>query len=362
MGNTVTSAITSCHKLVSNEMHTEVLMDESHQGYGGNTQVLEEAPKLGLRIFSNPCMESADGGALCARFLNIGGEVMATEIEKVKGWDALRSRVERSTKERAGVLYNRGPNATQTNAPAKLQWPEGYRFNTPRKFWRCKIISQDSQGGFQEHLCMIVVATAPEDRTQANVEVDLKDSQDVASYAARFNKQLTKLYGDNAGIPGVKVCAPVGCEVIKSSSSQFAQAGESIAIIPYPFAEVKKFLFDGSEDFLEVPQAFFHHAAWLSSSHEFICDLQGIEDDENNIILVDPCVIRAPKATVGNLLSTLTPGMSQKENVPHMAADIGSDRFDALHPRCSQLCKTFDPHRRSANAKRACGMNISCGV
>lgn len=211
---------------------------------------------------------------------------------------------------------------------------------------------------------MLVIANAPEERTQANIELDLKDSQDVASYASRFNKQLCSLFGDHGGVPGVRVCAPVGCEVIKSSSPQFASPGECITIIPYPFPDIKKFLFDGSEDFLEVPQAFFHHAAWLSSSHEFICDLQGIEDDDGNVVLIDPCVIRAPKATVGDLLSTLAPGKSQKENVSPESADVsGSDRFEALHPRCSQLCKAFDPHRRSASCRRHCGLNIiSCGV
>lgn len=208
---------------------------------------------------------------------------------------------------------------------------------------------------------MLVIANNPEDRTQENVESDLKDSADVASYASRFNKQLRKLFGENEGVPGVRVCAPVGCEVIKSSSQQFAQPGECIQIIPYPFPDIKKFLFDGSEDFLEIPQAFFHHAAWLSSSNEFICDLQGIEDEDSNVVLVDPCVIRATKPGVGDLLSTLAPS-AQKENVPQNAADISSERFDALHPRCSQLCKAFDPHRRSACGKRHCGLNISCGL
>lgn len=210
---------------------------------------------------------------------------------------------------------------------------------------------------------MLVVATSPADRTHENVEIDLKDSADVASYASRFNHQLQNIFGESGGaVPGVMVCGAVGCEIIKSSSSQFASPGEAIMIIPWPFPEIKKFMFDGSEDFLEVPQAFFHHAAWLSNSHEFVCDLQGIEDDDNNVILVDPCVIRAAKPTVGNLLSTLATSMSQKEkeNVPqHVSADISTDRFDALHPRCSQLCKAFDPHRRSA-VKRHCGLHIGC--
>jgi len=335
------------------ETHTELIQGEDA------VMPIEEAPKLGLRVFSNPCGDS-DGGSLCARFLNLGNEVIACEFEKVKGWDALRARYERSAKERAGVLYTKGPTATQTTAQPKMQWPEGYRFNTPRRFWRAKVISQDVQGGFQEHSCMIVVSNSPEDRSQENVQMDLKDSADVASYACRFNQQLNTMAGEQGGVPAVKVCAPVGCEVIKSSNPQFASPGEYITVIPYPFNDIKKFLFDGSEDFLEVPQAFFHHASWLSSSRELICDIQGIEDEDGNVVLIDPCVVRAPQATVGDLLTTLV--ANQKENIPQVpSADISSDRFDALHPRCSQLCKAFDPYRRSCGGKmKNCGLNITC--
>ena len=71
-------------------------------------------------------MADADGGALCARFLGLGGEVIATELEKVPGWDPLRARFERSAKERAGVLYTKGPSATQTGMVPKHQFPDGY--------------------------------------------------------------------------------------------------------------------------------------------------------------------------------------------------------------------------------------------
>lgn len=361
MGQTVSSAVSSCQKIVGNEKQLELINHPEETIMQSIMQPVHQEPaKLGLRIFADPCAES-ENGALCAQFLQNGLEIIATEFEKVKGWDPLRARFERSAMERAGVLYTN--HASQTNVGPKHQWPQGYRFNTPRRFWRCKAICQDGQGGFQEHVCMVIIADAPEDRTHANIEADLKDAADVASYCSRFNKQLRKQFGENGGVPGVLVCAPVGCEVIKCCDQQFASPGEAITIIPYPFAEIKKFLFDGSEDFLEVPQAFFHHAAWLSNCNEFVCDLQGVEDDDGNVILVDPCVVRTPKATVGDLLSTLAPSIAGKENVPQVASDTSSsERFDALHPRCSQLCKVFDPHRRSACGKRHCGLNISCGV
>lgn len=377
MGVQASTAFASCHKIMNNDVHNYETAAEFHAAHGEDLHnpmrsaaacpvPPEDSPKLGVRIFANPCVDS-DGGALCARFLTAGSEILVGELQQIKGWDCLRARFERSAKERAGIQHTQAPLQSHSAQP-RMQWPEGYRFNTTRRFWRAKVRCQDGRGGFEEHLCMLIVADRPEDRTHANVEKDLKDSADVASYATRFNQQLRKIFGENGGnVPGVRVCGAVGCEIIKSSSMQFASPGEALTIIPYPFPDVKKFLLDGSEDFLEVPQAFFHHAAWLSGSHEIVCDLQGIEDDDSNIILVDPVVIRAPKATVGNLLTamatTVVQNHADKENHPEaqVAGDVSAARFDALHPRCSQLCKVFDPHRRSA-CKRACGLNISCGV
>jgi len=318
---------------------------------------VEESPKLGLRIFSTPCAKF-EGGALNAQFLgSVGNEFIASGFEKVHGWGCMSARWERSANERTGVLHS----STRSSMPARMQWPQEYRFTAPRHVWRCNIVSQDRAGGVQHHSCMLIIASIPSDRSQAKVELDLKDSVDVAYYASQFNEHLHKACGESDSVPGIRVCAPVGCQVIKSSSEDFATAGQAVIIIPCPFPELRKFVFDGSEDFLEMPQAFFHHAAWLSGSNEFVCDLQGIEDDDNNIILIDPCVLRAPKVTVGNLLSTVAPNATQKENMTQLAPVISPERFDTLHPRCSQLCKAFDPHRRSAYAKRHCGLDVVCG-
>jgi hypothetical protein len=362
MGQVVSNALADCHKSPANEPDTEFArrgMAPEDAAHDTAAMPIVELPKLGLRVFADPCQElMEEDGAICAPFLTLGKEVIATELEKVKGWDALRARFERSAKERAGVRYSQEKGAT-----AKLQWPEGYRFTAARRFWRAKIISQDDHGMPQESICMLVVANAPEDRTIDNVELDLQDSADTARYCARYNQQLKRCFGESNGVPGVRVCAPVGCEVIKSNNTQFASSGEAVTILPYPFPEVKKFVFDGSEDFLEIPQAFFHHAVWLSGGRENVCDIQGIEDDDSNVLLIDPCIIRTAKPTVTDLLSTIAAGGQSNGKIggPEVEGPSG-ERFDMLHPRCSQLCKVFDPNRRSAARGRHCGLNIACGL
>jgi hypothetical protein len=365
MGQVVSNALAECHKVASirDAEHGHIDLREAAQE---DATPMMEAPKLGLRIFADPCQEGSvdEGGAICAPFLACGIEIIATELEKVKGWDALRARFERSAKERAGVLYTKGPVGNKSSAASQLQWPEGYRFSAPRRFWRAKIVSQvHGSDAYQEHICMLVVANDPADRTISNVELDLQDSVDTSHYCARFNQQLQRSFGEVGSMPGLRVCGPVGCEIIKSNNPQFASAGEAVMIIPYPFPEVKKFVFDGSEDFLEIPQAFFHHAAFVSGGREFLCDLQGMEDDESNVLLVDPCILRSPKPGVADLLTTLAKGLPDNNGKDGEVVGCCPQRFDALHPRCSQLCKAFDPNRRTAAKGRHCGLNIAaCGL
>jgi hypothetical protein len=365
MGHVVSAALDECHKVHSVRDTEHGRMDFT-DGPPEDVAPMMEAPKLWLRIFADPCQEDSvdDGGAICAPFLSLGMEIIATELEKVKGWDALRARFERSIKERAGVLYTKGPVGNKMAAQQHLQWPEGYRFGAPKRFWRAKIISQvEGEDSYQEHIVMLVIANDLADRTVENVELDLQDSADTAHYCSRFNAHMQRSFGEAGSMPGLRVCGPVGCEVLQSNNSQFANPGEAVMIFPYPFPEVKKFVFDGSEDFLEIPQAFFHHAAFVSGGREFLCDLQGIEDDESNVLLIDPCILRSPKPGVADLLATLAKGSAQNNGKDNEVDQCSQQRFDMLHPRCSQLCKAFDPHRRSAGKGRHCGLHITaCGL
>lgn len=126
--------------------------------------------------------------------------------------------------------------------------------------------------------------------------------------------------------------------------------------------EVQKFVFDGkSEEFREVPQAYFHYAAFSSGGKEYVCDIQGVEDDEGNFLIVDPCILKAGLPTVGDIIDVATNGNIQAAQV---ASGPTAERFDALHPKCCQACKAFDPLRRSAqrNGKAGmCGMG-TCGI
>merc|ERR1719263_901385 len=136
--------------------------------------------------------------------------------------------------------------------------------------------------------------------------------------------------------------------------------GAFLTVAPYAEKDVQKYVFDGmSEEFSELPQAYFHYAAFSSGSKEYICDIQGAEDDNGSFLLVDPCVLRANQPNVGDLVGVVVHnGGAPSINGPTV------DRFDALHPKCGVACKTFDPQRRSAqrNGKVGmCGMG-TCGI
>merc|ERR1740138_1584865 len=141
----------------------------------------------------------------------------------------------------------------------------------------------------------------PEQRTKANAEADLKEAFDAAAHAFRFNMAMARtcLDCEASAMPGIKVCAPVACTVIGGKSPEFARPGETVLLTWYPGRTVQKFVFDGSEEFLELPQAFFHYAAWTSGGQEQIGDLQGV-DDGDNVILVNPVVLRARQHRVGD--------------------------------------------------------------
>jgi len=127
----------------------------------------------------------------------------------------------------------------------------------------------------------------------------------------------------------------------------------------YPFSQVTKFVFEGKEEFTELAQAFFHFTAWHSGGKEVVADVQGFEDEDGDIVIVDPFVIRPKPINIGELVGTILPGGEQQQETPSPE----QLRFDAWHPKCGQLCKAFDPSRRSANCRRHCGLGVpNCGL
>lgn len=326
-------------------------LDYLHDGSGSRTlgngpPKPADGPQLALRIAYTPIEESL--GAKLGPF-GAGDEVAVMQLDRVKGWEPLVWRQERIAKQRAAV-----------DSASSLAWPDGPRFSAAQRFWGAKVVASDGKGGFEEHWCLLQVAVNPKDRSMESVKPIIEDAKDVASYAHRFNLQTARACGaedEPAEAPGVRVCAPVGCYVIGSSVPDVVQPGEAVSLSVYPASTVKKFVFEGAEDFVELPQAFFHYVAWTSGGRESVGDLQGVQDDQD-VILVDPVVLRAAKPSIGDLIGTLASSGEEGGQT-----SVEQQRFDLWHPKCGQLCRAFDPQRRTAHCRRACGMSLpSCGV
>eukprot|EP00933_Yihiella_yeosuensis_P080536 TRINITY_DN93988_c0_g1_i1.p1 TRINITY_DN93988_c0_g1~~TRINITY_DN93988_c0_g1_i1.p1 ORF type:complete len:350 (+),score=68.21 TRINITY_DN93988_c0_g1_i1:56-1105(+) len=301
-------------------------------------------PQLALRVAYAPIEDSL--GASRSPFSE-GDEVAIAKIMRVPQWEALNWRQERTAKQHAAM-------------DGKRNWPgpEESRFSTPQRFWGAKVVASDGKGGFEEHWCLLQVALATPDRDMDKVRHIVEDAGHVASYAHRFNSHVVRTCGDGnpEAVPSIRVAAPVACFVLNSGLEEIANPGEAVTITPLSSNQIRKMVFEGGEDFLELPQAFFHYVAWTSGGKEMVADLQGIHDNED-IVLVDPCILRHCPPTVVDLLSTLTPGDMDT------VADPSMDRFNLWHPRCGQICKSFDPQRRTANTRKACGLSLpNCGV
>merc|ERR1712048_1506125 len=133
-----------------------------------------------------------------------------------------------------------------------------------------------------------------------------------------------------------------------------SRPGEVVTLTPYTSLDVHKFIFDGNEDFLEMPQAFFHYASWFSNGKEMLFDLQGAENDNGDFILIDPCILRAPKLEISDVLHSGA-SVPAKEIAPSV------ERFNVLHKRCGPLCKGFDPDRKGGRGRKMCGIDVHCG-
>eukprot|EP00931_Biecheleriopsis_adriatica_P014114 TRINITY_DN11575_c1_g1_i1.p1 TRINITY_DN11575_c1_g1~~TRINITY_DN11575_c1_g1_i1.p1 ORF type:complete len:338 (-),score=56.78 TRINITY_DN11575_c1_g1_i1:88-1101(-) len=255
----------------------------------------------------------------------------------------------------------------------RAKWPDDYRFQSIRRSWRALV----AQGLSGHQACVLQMASNQEERTSACVSLDLEDAKTAASYAHRFNlynsqhAMQTGMAGDDP-LPRIKVAAPVSCRILKSSLPALIPVGAYCTLTPYAEKEVKKFVFDGSEDFLEMAQAFFHHAAFSSGGKELVCDIQGVEEEDGSLLLIDPCVLHAAKTSVGGLIKGAVANATaekqaqdQQASLSCMVPDVPSsaDHFDALHPRCAQLCKAFDPQRKSVTRKLGvCGIDVTCGL
>jgi len=340
------AALSSCTKLLALEHDVDYMEDCKGNGKSQGTSGPEQAqgPQLAIRINYAPIEESL--GCKLSPF-TAGDEVAVTRLEKIKGWEPLGWRQERTAKQRAS-MDNGG----------KKMWPDGPRCAASR-YWGAKVVASDGSGGFEEHWCMLQVAVNPQDRQMENVKMIVDDSKDVASYAHRFNMATARACGgEEDEVPGIKVLAPVGCVVIGSAVPEL-QAGQALTLSMYPYSVVKKFVFEGGEDFLELPQAFFHYVAWTSGGRELVADVQGMQDDDG-VIITDPVLLRGAQPGISDILGALgVPGTGGKNE--EGARD--EERFNLWHPKCGQLCKSFDPQRRTIHQRKNCGLGVpNCGV
>lgn len=306
--------------------------------------------QLALRIGYAPCEESA--GARLGPF-GLSDDIAISELNQTKALEPLEFRQE---------LANAGRYGSRSH------WPdEEERFRVQYNYFKAKVVVSDGAQGFEEHWCLVQAAASPKDRTMEVAKASVEDSVTAATYAHKFNSNTAQLHAEEEGgehdaetVVGVRVCIPVACFVLGGMAQEVAQPGQVILVTKFPFQQVKKFVFDGKEEFLELPHAFFHYASWLSGGHEVIGDIQGAEDEDGDIHIVDPVILRPAQASVGSLLGALAANKSDsKETEPKEKL-----RFDLMHPRCGPLCKTFDPLRRAPHGGRKhCGLSVpSCGV
>jgi len=242
-------------------------------------------------------------------------------------------------------------------------WPQSHRFQVPHETFFCSVLSRDRR----VTNCVLHVASDGE-RSMSNARLQVDDAAAVVEHATHFNSHMlqsssvTNCSEEGEVVPSVKVCAPVACEVVNSKFPDELPKGCACTLTQYDHTDVNKFVFDSVEKFSEVPHAFFHYVAFSTRSEEFVCDLQGHEDDEGCICLIDPVMLKLDTPSVAQFLdsalreqpSKVGRGLHGKQG----PLDVPADRFVALHPKCGQLCETFDPMRRGVIGKTGfCGIS-----
>jgi len=229
-------------------------------------------------------------------------------------------------------------------------WSQGSRMKVPMRYVRAKV-----RGSWY----VLAAAVQPEDRTMENVVQGIEAAKEAAGYADGFNAHILRSSTDDPEascmaadeVPKIRVCAPVGCRVLSSGLNQLAQPGAVVMLIPYVWDEVQKYVFDGGDEFVEVPHAFVHYVIWKSGGQACASDVQGMERQDGEFVLVDPFMYVSPKR------SLFSQAADQVDCSPAQQC------FDTLHQRCGPLCRCFDPQRRGGRHRKVCGYGLpSCSI
>jgi len=306
-------------------------------------------------------------GSLGARLtgFSVDDEIAVLKLDSVAGWDCLNWRArERAVRDPQGYHKSKSSSMSPTSPRCPPSWlPTGMISNAMQRrlFWRATVLACDPDDPeiTREHPCLVQVAADPMERTLEGLAADLKDAWTVASYANRFNLHLSRqANADLSASDGilsfgsgreakphiaVQVCVPVVCEVIGSVMPHYMCTGDFALVSLLDSDHVEKFVYNGYEEFNDNAQAFFHFCTALSSGKEVPWDLQGhVEKNSGCVVLQNPCVQRRPQIGLGDIL---TAGRSDPREM------TASQQFDFLHPKCNDMCETFDCDRRGAYGK-----------
>jgi len=222
----------------------------------------------------------------------------------------------------------------QSGEKPPFAWPDIERVSVPHVFVRARI------EGSTRNVLLAICASMGE-QTLARTMSALQDSKELVEYAEAFNKYLRSAAEAEGGgadeAPQVKISAPVGCRVLDSKIPQLTAAECYVVLFDCPQSDVVKLMLDGTEQFHELAQSFFHYVMWHSGGRTLPFDLQGMETGQSDLLLIDPCVLR-------------------NEGETKVSDECREEVFQSLHRTCGQLCKGFDPSRRGGKVRRVCGV------
>lgn len=275
-------------------------------------------------------------------------------VESVKGWAPLLYRYTDSPCAGPDVVAEQSLPSRPPRMPAGFSDP-----GVPRRSWRVLVASEDGSGERREQWCMLLVAEDPRDRSPELLSRDIDEARLLASHADAFNEHVLQVsagsVADHAS-PRIMVCMPTAFRVVQSPVPQFFAPGNHLLLLPYALPEVSKFVYHGSESFLELPQAFYHFVAWESGGQSPFLDLQGAEDEDGSVLLVHACMPGQTEADGILGAISLFPATTAGDDEATAAL------FDRLHPHCGPLCKTFDAERRIRQRNGHCGVPSACGL